>query len=345
MAATTNWQADRESYLPDDDPFVMRGLVGDPLGEADYELVYQMIERQPKGQCLSVAGYRGVPMHVVLPAEWDGMPVVGISAEAFRGCESLVSIQMEESVELIGPFAFCGCKNLKTVELSWELYRIEDSTFESCTALEHIEIPDSVCFIDSQAFLGCDSLRSVDLPQSVEGIGDSAFAWCSALESIDLSDVYEVGSEAFAWCSSLKKVTIEQQPFGYPQWVEICEFAFRECTALEQVRIGRSGPNELGASAFAGCTALRTVALSGGFSCIPRNAFKGCTSLESVEVGDGLEEICDGAFAGCRSLQSLHIMVDSPYDDCDETPVLLARTDVRVAPGAFDGCPEGLLAE
>ena len=60
------------------------------------------------------------------------MPVTTIGTDAFRGCLSLTSITMGNSVTTIG-----------------------ESAFEGCTRLTSITLPDSITTIGSDAFYGC----------------------------------------------------------------------------------------------------------------------------------------------------------------------------------------------
>ena len=339
----TSWQEDRESYLPDDDPFVAQGFVGDPLIDSEYELVYRIDERPARHSALTIVGYRGTPVTVDVPEVWDGMPVARIAQGAFLGCETLVSIAMPDTIDVIDERAFADCKNLRTVWLPWSLDIIDAGTFERCEALEEVSLPDSLRSIGNGAFCGCSALRELDLPQSVESIGDDAFAWCDSLEDISLSDVNAIGNDAFFGCASLKELYIGRTTYLMPGWLEIGERAFSHCTSLESVEIERDDSIDLSRRVFAECTALRTVAIGGDISEVPEGAFEGCAALEHVEVSDRLESIQWRAFVGCTSLRSFDLV----WTDRNFYPEYVFRrplieptgSDVEIHPGAFDSCP------
>ncbi len=66
----------------------------------------------------------------------------------------------------------------------------------------------------------------------------------------------------------------------------------------------RPGVEELCASAFAGCRALRRVALPPGLRLIGSSAFEGCAALEGVAIPDSVAGIGASAFSSCTSLSS-----------------------------------------
>ena len=99
-----------------------------------------------------VSGYVVEPTEVVIPAEYNGLPVKEIGDSAFRSCSSLTSITLPNSVISIG-----------------------DDAFYACCSLTSITIPDSVIGIGNYAFIYCSSLTSITIPDSVISIGDDAF--------------------------------------------------------------------------------------------------------------------------------------------------------------------------
>lgn len=66
---------------------------------------------------------------VVIPSEYNGLPVTSIGMDAFYGCDNPTSIVIPDSVTVIGNWAFDGCRNLTTVcytggEWEWAQIRI-----------------------------------------------------------------------------------------------------------------------------------------------------------------------------------------------------------------------------
>ncbi len=130
--------------------------------------------------------------------------VTYIGNGAFRGCDSLTSINIPNSVTNIGNKAFWGCESLTSINIPTSVTHIGNSAFSFCYSLTSINIPTSVTHIGNSAFMWCDSLTSIKIPNSVTSIGDSAFDNCSSLTSINIpNSVTNIGDWAFKGCKNL----------------------------------------------------------------------------------------------------------------------------------------------
>ena len=157
---------------------------------------------------------------LIIPSTYNGKSVTEIVRSGFKGCTSLTSVTMPDSITTTGGGAFYNCSALRTVTLSKNLTKLTtlngDGMFGRCTSLTSIIIPEGVTTIPSYAFQGCTSLTSVTIPDNVATISDSAFSQCSLLASIEIPiSVTKISSFAFNGCTSLKTIVY---PGTQSQW-------------------------------------------------------------------------------------------------------------------------------
>ena len=151
-------------------------------------------------------------------------------------------------------------------------------------------------------FKNNQTLKSVTLPTNVRfyEIGDEAFAGCTNLESPDFSKwLCRIGEKAFQNCISLKSIVWNGQ-----SWVTAESSAFAGCTGLGSVTMSGT-PVTLEDNAFEGCTSLTSVELSGSSVKIGNNVFKGCTNLEKITLPKEIESFGKNVFDGCTSLTKI----------------------------------------
>ncbi len=198
---------------------------------------------------------------LVIPSEYNGLPVAAIGENAFSECMSLTSVTIPDSVTSIGEWAFSGC-----------------------TGLTSVTIPDSVTSICGYVFCGCWGLTSVMIPDSVTSIEEGAFCECTGLTSVTIPDSVTRLS-GFGGCTGLTSVTIPDSV------TSIDPAAFASCTGLTSVTIPDS-VTSIGSSAFYGCTSMNDVFYGGsktewGRIYVSGYAFESCPSTLRVHCTDG----------------------------------------------------------
>ena len=241
-----------------------------------------------------------------------------IGSNAFYGCESLATLQTEQTT-----------KNTETGETSITLVeKLPDSLsqlgttdtsttsgngpFTKCTSLESITIPDNVQSICASAFSGATALTSINLPANLKTIYSSAFSGCTSLKAVN----FNAGSSGIA---------LQQKAFENCTSLESFDFAkignlnnqgsiFLNCTSLKKVEIGNNVTNAGSANLFDGCTGIETVVFDPGNAnaYLGGYAFRNCTSLKSVIIGEKVVKFASyGTFEGCTSLTNVEIKNDN----------------------------------
>ncbi len=272
-----------------------------------------------------------------------------INANAFQGCSGLTSVEIPNSVIMIGQSAFNGCSGLTSVEIPNSVIMIGQSAFNGCSGLTSVEIPNSVTTIGGSAFHTCSGLTSVNytgdiaqwceisfgdnasnplyyahnlyvnnqlvtdlvIPNSATTIGNFAFQNCSGLISVEIpNSVTAIGQNAFSGCSSLTLVEIPNSV------TSIGNSAFYNCSGLTSVEIPNS-VTTIGSSAFSLCSGLTSVTIGNSVTTIGSSAFYNCSGLTSVEIPNSVTTIGSFAFQGCSSLTSVTIgnSVTSIFND------------------------------
>lgn len=146
-------------------------------------------------------GHASIPSSAVIGDE--RLPVNGIADAAFQGDRTLKSFTSTPMLEGIGSFR--GCDSLVSVDLGVGITDI--GGFEGCTALSDVTIRGQVNYIYDAAFKGCTNLKRLSFKPCLEQIRGEAFMG-SGLEKIDLGGkVKYIEGAAFKNCVHLKTVT------------------------------------------------------------------------------------------------------------------------------------------
>ena len=279
--------------------------------------------------------------------------VTSIGDWTFNGRESLTNINLPDSMTSIGYRAFSGCHSLTSINIPYGVTSIGEGAFEGCASLKSINIPDSVTSIGEGAFEGCASLKSINIPDSVTSIGnyafydydfltsigDYAFSDCDSLTSINIPNgVTSIGEGAFEGCGSLASINIPDSVTG------IGYGAFSECKSLKSINIPDC-VTSIGDFAFSDCNSLTSINIPNGVTSIGESAFEGCGSLASVNIPDSVTSIGTRAFSECKSLKSINIpdSVTSIGDRAFQTCKSLVSINIpngvtSIGERTFEGC-------
>lgn len=252
--------------------------------------------------------YYGTQSEVELPAF-----VVSIGEDAFFGNGTLKRIVIPEGVLRIGRNAFAGSA-LERVELPDSLDSIGDGAFSECANLTDVTIPWRRLYIGEDAFSNCTALSSVTTnrypePGAEDDDGGDVSSTAALTDSGSLDDLCaqypdpdlsaEPDSAATDGGDELQQADlIAMLADSSSRYMAVLGELVDISSAVNSMTIVSA---EIGARAFAGCTALKSVCITSGE--IGDNAFAGCTALTRVYIPTG--EIGKDVFAGCNSLEDI----------------------------------------
>ena len=184
---------------------------------------------------------------------------------------------------------------------------IDCRAFDACSSLKEVVVSKGVKEIRRLAFVDCPSLTKVVVPESVEKIEEVSFLRCPSLTSIDV----EEENRSFRSIDGVLFAKDGRFLIRYPEGIASESYGVPESV------------EEIGKSAFDGCSSLKSVEITYGVVKIYESAFEGCSSLTEIVVPESVEEIGLWAFRYCSSLKSFFIpggvkrFDESALNDCD----------------------------
>ena len=265
--------------------------------------------------------------NLIIPSEYNGLPVTNICEYAFTMCSELTSITIPDSVTSIGSRAFSDCEKLKTITIGGGVKSIGTLAFYNCKNLEKINVDESnkaFSFVDGVLFnkdkttliqyLEGKTTETYKILKTVKRIGEMAFAYCTNIKSVIIPDsVKTIEQTAFLYCFALSSVTMGN---GI---TDICDQAFSGCISLESIKITKNVTN-IADGVFLGCFNLKKIIVDDENDCfVAANDVlfdKDKTTLilypagktnEFYIIPSGVKHIGLAAFVGCGSLEKITI--------------------------------------
>ena len=276
---------------------------------------------------------------LIIPSEYNGLPVTKIGEGAFSGnafvkeavlpdtikviepcafdMSTLEKINFPDSVEEIGAIAFCST-NLKSVVLGTGIKKIDIEAF-ALSDISEVIIPGSVEIQMDSVFSYCENLERVVFGNGFKNIPEKTFEGCINLREVILPDTVEsIGADAFKDCENLncsvfegvKYLGVQDNPYY---------------AAVEYI----------GGSAF---TAHESAVL------IAANILFNVEGVKEISLGASVRFIGEKAFGGMDALEEISVSSDNPYyyskgnilfNGVLDTPIYVCRTSVIPSDGSL----------
>ena len=211
---------------------------------------------------------------VEIPAKIDNLPVTEIGMYAFQ-LNTMKSLQLPDTLNVINPYAFGMCKNLTTLTIPDSVNKIGMHAFEECPALETINFPNHVVETGDYTFDNTPWLnaqRKIDPLVTVNGALIDGRT-CKG-EVVVPSSVKFIASGAFAKNNEITSAVIPANVSNIP------DNLFWYCSNLASVEL--KGAETLGFGVFGTCNKLTDLKISGKLKKIDGYTFTDNTSTATI---------------------------------------------------------------
>lgn len=146
---------------------------------------------------------------VVVPDEFNGMPVIALGDEVFSDCDDVTSITLGKNVKSVGANCFekMGGEGL-TITLNEGLETLGEATFINNTGVKSLVIPSTVKEVPYQCFYGCKNLTSIEFKEGITSLGGRLFQSTSVTNVVIPDSVTNIDPEVFYMGYTLENVTL-----------------------------------------------------------------------------------------------------------------------------------------
>ena len=236
------------------------------------------------GNSYEVTNYVGTTGDIVIPDEYEGLPVTAIAANAFDVVTKaqlkgvITSVKIADSVTEIRTNAFTQCEALASVTLGKNVKKMGGWIFKDCLALKSVILPEGLEEIGDSTFRNC-GITSLTIPSTVTTLGNGVFYNADGLtgEFVIPDSVTTIGPDLFRNASNITSVKL---PAGLK---EIPDMMFGGCDNLETLILPET-VESIGAQNFYKCSKLKTLYLGENVCVLGGYLFYNMTGLDTLNI-------------------------------------------------------------
>ena len=234
---------------------------------------------------------------VIIPAFYEGKKIVSIGNECFKS-KSILSVDIPDSITIIGEYSFSGCVNLVKVDIPDSVTNMGMHTFYKCDRLTSVTIGSGIESIEQGTFYQCGNLTSVLLGNSIKRIRNAAFSRCVNLENLVIpKTVSDIENNAFLDCDKL--IQKDNGVYYVDSWVVDANSNIIKAHIKE-------GTLGIANNALSNCKNLINAYIPDSVSSIGDYAFGECENLRNITIPAGIKNIVNMAFSNCINLSEVN---------------------------------------
>lgn len=239
---------------------------------------------------------------VEIPAEIDGIPVVGVDGKPFGNCRNLKSITLPDGMQYFDWFDLVcvvtrvssGSSGSHTISVNTQLTEIDEETSFNPSKVTIMADEEDVIYPTIEAVKVSETNPYFTVSDGILYTKDmTKLIGCPPaidLTELKISEKAEIINDyAFVSCYKLKNLVIPENI------KQINNAAFVACINLESVELPKS-INAVYTDTFYMCESLKTVKFNGDISAIGIGAFAECSSLTEFDIPDSVKYIGTNAF-------------------------------------------------
>ncbi len=227
--------------------------------------------------------------------------IIGIGKKAFDGVKNVDYLTIPDEIKYIGDEAFVN-SFIKSISMG-NVANIGNKAFKLCSQLSTVTLKGTEN-IGTQCFQG-SGITTIKFPYSLSKVGKGAFADCTKLAEVDFSEVTaacEVDDYAFFNCSALNNVNMADSAvtrLGIGAFALTTNATGSWTQAILPSRLAKTSTvtDPIGECLFERRSNLKTVTFPSEYGTaaavtIPEGMFRNCINLESVEFPDNGSGMC-----------------------------------------------------
>lgn len=295
---------------------------------------------------------------------WTELP-----AETFRGCITLKSVTLSNSITKIGDYSFAGCSILEGASFTNQLTHVGEYAFSECNALSGLNFGTMIAEIGEDAFYKTPKLATVYLaveedfvpgqPWGAESFTDIIWRnskWvkyykyeAAANGTWIIVGLSDIGKEVL----NNKSLTNFQAPaikddvpvVGFFMNDAESKAALKNLTSMKVLGIQQANGYVIGNEAFKDCAMMTTFSMPASTKTIGVSAFEGCKKLNSIAIPVTVTSLGASAFKDCSSMTEasvgagVTVINADTFRNCASLEKLFMFGNFTdIGTHAFDGC-------